>query len=152
MTTSNDLRARLEAIGAFADELEAPDFGAGQWHDSERTRTPDGDVWTMPWFELSERADAFIRTAAGSGWVEPFDWMAWVETDEGKSLREDREALARATPDQLRRLLTAVIRADRFSEGSLEWAFGSGLMAAIARRARTLLDETATTPEAYRPD
>jgi len=136
-----DLPARLEAIAAFADELETPGFDAGHWHRSERTATPDGDVWTMPWFELSERADAFIRTAAGSGWVQPFDWMAWVETDEGKSLRDDREALSRSTADQLQRLLTAVIRADRFSEGSLEWAFDSGLMAAIARRARTLAIE-----------
>ena len=152
MTTSDDLRARLEAIGAWADELESPDFDGGHWHDSEPTPTPDGDVWTMPWFELSERADAFVRTAAGNGWVQPFGWMAWVETDEGKALRDDRDALAHATPDQLRRLLTAVIRADRFSEGSLHWAFDSGLMAAIARRARTLADEIGATPDTYRSD
>jgi hypothetical protein len=34
----------------------------------------------MPWFEPSERADAFTRTAVGNGWVQPFDWMTWVET------------------------------------------------------------------------
>jgi len=45
-------------------------------------------------------------------------------------------------------LLTAVVRAERFSEGSLEWAFQSGLMAAIARRARTLADGLAETPHA----
>jgi uncharacterized protein DUF6508 len=157
VTPQADLRARLEAIGAFADELEAADFDAGTWHDSERAEPADiaereveheGEVWTMPWFELSERAEAFVRTAAGNGWVQPFDWMAWVQTDEARALRDDRASLARATPDQLQRLLTAVIRAERFSEGSLEWAFDSGLMATIARRATTLAQELAVTPDA----
>ena len=124
MTEGASLRARLEALAAFADELDAPDFDAGRWHASEVRHTPAGEVRTMPWFEASERADAFTRTAVGSGWVEPFDWM----TDH-------------ATPDQLQRLLTAAIRAERFSDGSLEWAFKSGLMAAIARRAGVLADE-----------
>ena len=139
------LRARLEALAAFGDELEAPDFHAGHWHDSEVRQTPTGEVRTMPWFELSERAAAFTRTAVGNGWVEPFDWMAWMETDEAKALRDDRGVLAKATPDQLQRLLTAAIRAERFSDGSLEWAFTSGLMAAIARRAGTLADEMVTS-------
>jgi uncharacterized protein DUF6508 len=141
VTTDHDLRGRLAAIADYADELESPDFDAGEWHDSEHRQTPDGEVLTMPWFERSERADAFVRTAIDNGWVEPFDWMAWVKTDEAKALRDDREALAHATPDQLRRLLTAAIRADRFSEESLAWAFETGLMAAIARRAGTLANE-----------
>lgn len=145
MTEGAPLRARLEALAAFADELEAPDFDAGHWHDSEARHTPDGEVRTMPWFELSERAEAFSRAAAGNGWVQPFDWMTWMETHEGKALRGDRRALAEATPDQLQRLLTAVIRAERFSDGSLEWAFQTGLMAAIARRAGTLADGMVTS-------
>ena len=148
MTQSATLRDRLEAIAAFADELEAPGFDPGRWHDSEVRQTPDGEVHTMPWFEPSERADAFIRTATGNDWVRPFDWMTWVETAEAKALRDDRQALAAATPDDLQHLLTAIIRAERFSDGSLEWAFQSGLMAAIARRARTLADGLNETPAA----
>lgn len=144
MSEADDLRARLEALAAFSKELDAPDFDAGHWHDSEVRQTPDGEIRTMPWFELSGRAEAFTRTAAANDWVLPFDWMAWVETDEAKGLRDDRQALANATPDQLRHLLTAVIRAERFSDGSLEWAFQTGLMAAIARRAQTLIDGLAT--------
>ena len=148
VTDERDLRSRLEALAAFADELGAPDFDPGHWHDSEVRQTTHGDVRTMPWYELSERADAFTRTAAGNGWVEPFDWMTWMETDEAKALRDDRRVLATATPDQLQRLLTAAIRAERFSDGSLEWAFKSGLMAAIALRARTLADGLGSTPSA----
>lgn len=132
-----DLRSRLRGLAAFADELESPGFDAGHWHDSEPTAA-DPDVITMPWYELSERALAFVRAIGANGWVEPFDWMAWAETAEGKALRDDRDALAQASPDQLQRLLTTLVRADRFSEGTLGWAFESGLMAAIARRAEKL--------------
>lgn len=151
MTTTGDLAARLAALAAFADELDALDFDAGDWHDSEVRHTPEGDVRTMPWFEPSERAEAFLAAAAGNGWIEPFDWMTWVDTDEAKALRDDRDVLAAATPDQLQRLLTAIVRAERFSDGSLEWAFETGLMAAIARRAAALIADLATT-DAGDPD
>ena len=40
-------------------------------------------------------------------------------------------------------LLTAIIRSDRFTEGSIAGAFESGLLARIARRAASLLEEQA---------
>jgi hypothetical protein len=132
-----DLRSRLLALAVFVDELDAPDFDAGHWHPMAPTRD-DPSVSTMPWYELSDRALAFVGAVGANGWVEPFDWMAWAQTEEGTALREDRDALADATPDQLQRLLTTLIRADRFSEGTLGWAFETGLMAAIARRAEAL--------------
>lgn len=132
-----DLRSRLEALATFVDELEAPDFDAGHWHPIAASRA-DPDVSTMPWFELSDRANAFLDAVRGNGWVEPFDWMAWAQTAEGKALREDREALDTASAEDLKRLLTTLIRADRFSEGTIAWAFESGLMAAISQRAGTL--------------
>jgi len=36
-------------------------------------------------------------------------------------------------------LLTAIVRSDRFVEGSIEGAFRSGLLARISRRAEALL-------------
>lgn len=131
----DDLRDRLTTIGAFAEELERAGFEAGRWHPSEPT-ADDPNVWTMPWYELSDRALAFV-TALG-GIIEPFGWMAWVATEEGQALYHDRQALAAATPDQLSKLATAIIRSDRFSEGALGEAFDSGVMAAIARRAAVL--------------
>lgn len=131
-------QAQLRAIGAFADELEAAGFDAGRWHPSEPTRE-DPAVVTMPWFELSPRALAFV-TALG-GILVPFDWPTWAQTDEAQALHGDRSVLAAATPEQLSKLVTAMIREDRFVEGALGASFDSGLMAAIARRAETLADE-----------
>ena len=128
-------RAALRAIGAFAEELEAPGFEAGQWHPSEPTRE-DPSVHTMPWYELSPRAEAFVRSLASIMVV--FDWPTWAATDEAQALHDDRVVLAAASPEQLSRLVTAVVREDRFNEGALGDSFDSGLMAAIARRAAAL--------------
>lgn len=127
------LRDRLRAIGAFADEVAAPGFDVGQWRGGDR----DGDgVIQMPWFDLGERAVAFVEALGGI--VEPFDWPTWAATGEAKQLYSDRDALAAATPEQLSRLATSLVRSDRFSEGELAAAFESGVMAAIARRAAIL--------------
>ena len=67
--------------------------------------------------------------------------MTWLQTEEGAALRDRPEALATASPDELRKLLTAIIRSDRFVEGSIVGAFESGLLARIARRASALLLE-----------
>lgn len=132
-TTESD---RLRAIGLFRVELESPGFDAGRWHPSER-RGDDPGVWTMPWYELSSRAEAFVAALAGI-MIVGFDWPTWAGTPEAQALHDDRNVLAAATPDQLARLATALIRQDRFNEGALGASFESGLMAAVARRADEL--------------
>jgi hypothetical protein len=129
---------RLDAIGAFADELAADDFDIGRWRGGE---PGDDGVIQMPWYDLSDRALAFVSALGGI--IEPFDWPTWAATDEAKQLYEDRDALANATPKQLSKLATSLVRSDRFSEGALASAFESGVMAAIARRAAALAVDTA---------
>ena len=68
-----------------------------------------------------------------------FDWMTWMQGDEGQALRDRPDALATATPEQLARLVTAIIRSDQFVEGSIVGAFESGLLTRIAKRAAALL-------------
>ena len=131
-------RYRLESLAAVLPIIEAPDFYAWRWHDSEQR--PDG-VWTMPWYELSPAAVSYVRAVGESGMMlTGFDWPSWAKTPEAKSLHGDREALARATPDELAMLLTALIREDRFNEGALGDSFESGIMTAIARRAKELAE------------
>lgn len=127
------MRDRLAAIGAFVEELEAPDFDAGVWHDSERR----GDVTTMPWFELSPRGAAFVAALAGI-MIVGFDWMAWAGTPEARRFKDDHRAIDSATPEQLARLATALVRQDRFSEGAHAEMFENGMMLAVARRAAAL--------------
>jgi hypothetical protein len=131
-----DLRQRLRILADTLPTLEAPDFVAGRWHDSERR---DNDVWTMPWFELGPMGLAFLRAVGEAGFMRiGFAWPDWIATPEAIALRTDREALAQATPEQLAKLLTMLIREDRFNEGALEHSFESGLIVSIARRAKVL--------------
>jgi hypothetical protein len=123
----------LATLGAFVAELEAPDFDAGVWHDSERT----GDTMTMPWFELSPRGAAFVAALAGI-MIKGFDWMTWAVTPEAKGFKDDHRAIDSATTEQLARLATALVRQDRFSEGAHAEMFENGMMLAVARRAAAL--------------
>lgn len=131
-----DLRRRLRILADTLPTLEAPDFVAGRWHYSEQR---DDGVLTMPWFELGPMGLAFVRAVGESGFMlTGFAWPDWASTPEAVALRTDREALAQAAPDQLAKLLTMLIREDRFNEGALAHSLESGLIAAIARRAKVL--------------
>lgn len=133
-----ELRASLRIVADTLPMLESADFTAGAWHDS--WRRPDG-VIVMPWFEFSSQADAFRAAVGRSGLLQTgFAWPDWAGTPEAIALRTDRATLARATPDQLGKLLTMLIREDRFNEGALAASFESGLMAAAAGRAKALAD------------
>jgi hypothetical protein len=135
-TLTPDLRRRLRILADTLPILEAPDFSPGTWHDSVKR---ENDVWTMPWYELSPQAETVTR--AGAGLMQPgFDWPTWAKTPEAQALRNDPAALASATPDQLGKLLTALIREDRFNEGALGDTFESGFMTAVVRRAKALAD------------
>ena len=122
---------RLRALAELVPVLEAPDADFGHWE------TPPG---TLGYFELGRAGEAFRSAVGRGGWViAGCDWRAWLETPEGTALRERPEATAEASMEQLARLLTAIVRSDRFVEGSMEGAFESGLLARIAHRAAVLL-------------
>ncbi len=134
-----EMAERLQALADLVPVLESADADFGHWE----TPPPTDGVLHMPYFTFGPTAEAF-RTAVGRGaWIiVGFDWMTWLRTEEGEALRDRPEALAAANPDDLAKLLTAIIRSDRFVEGSLVGAFESGLLARIARRAAALLTET----------
>jgi hypothetical protein len=97
----------------------------------------------MPYFVFGPTAEAFQAAVGRGGWVTMgFDWGTWLKTEDGQALRDRPEALSAASADDLAKLLTAIVRSDRFVEGSIAGAFESGLLARIARRASALLAET----------
>lgn len=79
--------------------------------------------------------DAFDR----HGFVLAFDWPAWHA--EAARYRREPAALASAPLRDLCRLITTLVRADRFARGAFAEALESGLVAAILRRLQTLRDE-----------
>lgn len=127
---------KLHALVSFLSEVERPDFKAG---DVAPSREKASGVRTMPYVQYSDTVEKLVQAAYNHGWVlRDFDWMQWGSTQEARSLRDDEATLAAATPEQLARLLTVLIRRDRFVEGALLQSFKSGLILRILRRAAKL--------------
>ncbi len=126
----------LHVLALWVRRLASPDRDFGHWVVSE----PDQDgVMQMPWYDYSPEARRLMAEVSGAGFVQPFDWMAWMATPEAQTLAADPARVAAVDAEVLRRLLTAIIRGDRFVEGNVVGAFESGMLLAIARRAQALL-------------
>ena len=125
------LRERLNALAAFAPEFESPDF-------SFSFGKMVGNPGCMPYYQLSPVVAGFVDACYKTGWVQPFDWVEWKGTAEAARLRDDRTALEESTREQLGRLLTVLIRQDRFVEGALGSSYELGLLTGIVRRIAVL--------------
>ena len=62
-----------------------------------------------------------------------------MQTPTGRRLTTTPTAIAEATSRQLQKLLTALIRGDRFCDGALAQAYDQGVLTAAVQRARDLL-------------
>jgi hypothetical protein len=133
-----ELDRRLRELAARAAMIEEPGFSFGEWVPSW---TANDGVIHLGWYRLSPQGEAFLAAARESGCVVPFNWPAWAKAPEVERLGRDPAAVAAAAGADLIRLLTALVRADRFSEGTLAEAFESGVLAAIVRRARHLTSQ-----------
>jgi hypothetical protein len=134
------LADRLRGIVRFLEPFQSPDFEFGRWIEGPSAE-PGYLIW--PHVSFSAEAYAFEQAAYDFGWVEweKFDWPQWKGTREAIQLRDDPHALAKATPEQLAKLLTVCIRQDRFTEGTLQAAFETGLLTRILQRAKAILAE-----------
>lgn len=100
----------------------------GKWGGGKQA----GGTMQAPFFDFSEEASAFIKACYEGGWVRGEDWAEWTET--ALHYRDEPELFERADALTIARCLTAYIRADRFSEGTLAHCFESGAIGAILRR------------------
>ena len=130
---------RMQRLAAFLPHFEKPDHKFGNWM---QPQSEEEGVLVLPHFSFSESAQEFLYMAYDEELVlKGFDWPSWKSSDEAQKLRNDPEYLAKATSDQLARLLTVLIRQERFCEGSLSAAYESGLLTEICRRAAWLVSE-----------
>lgn len=128
-----DLKDRLNALAGFLPIFESPGFEFGHMI---------VQPGRMSYYSFSDDALRFIEVCHDMKWIQPFDWAKWKGSSEASHLRDDPAALEAATPDQLQRLLTVLIRQDRFVEGTLGNAFESGFLVRIVRRATVLADKS----------
>lgn len=131
----DELIGCIRRLAQHGAAFEAPGFSFGEW---VAPVVGDDGVIQLGWYSFSAEANAFIHDAYGGGCIIPFDWSTWIATPHGRALAADPHAIDGAPPGDLLRLLTTLVRSDRFSEGSLAQAFESGVLTAIIRRARDL--------------
>lgn len=87
---------------------------------------------------LAEPAAAFAGMLCDEQVVAGFDWAGWMEV-RGRELAASRGLLADASLEDCRRLLAALVGADRFHEGTLLGAFEDGFIDAILARLDVLV-------------
>jgi hypothetical protein len=132
------LARRLEALASFAVRLKDARVPFGIWRPAIGSGATE-DPLTLPWFSLSELGNDFVLMVYETGWMlKDFDWASWVHSRHGQQIANDRTVLVNASAEQLAKLLTALIRQDRFVEGVLSKAYESGLLLAITERAQAL--------------
>lgn len=139
MPDRSDLLQHLREMVRYLPDLEDPDFSPGEIGCGQKT---ESGSMILPYVVLGDVAEAFITAAYDRGWVlRGFDWSSWGHSDDAQALCSDPYVLAQAEPMQLLYLVTALIRQDRFSEGTLLGAFESRLILGIVRRAAAIIDE-----------
>lgn len=121
--TREDLVAIAEMLPAIVRVQSQPH----EWRGGEQ---PDGTL-QMPYVEYAPEVSALISALYARSITIAFDWGAWQ--DEARRFLEE-DVLARATVDDVRRLLTLHVRKDRFVEGHLGGMVERGHIAAILRR------------------
>ena len=125
---------RIARLGAWLEVLARDPSPRVTWPESQRT--PDGILrWTGPVYPPV--VDRFERALYATGWIVPFDWPRWA-AGPGRRFLDDPARVAHAGPADLARILTTVIRSERFGDGVIGEAFASGLIDAVLRRAQTL--------------
>ena len=80
----------------------------------------------------ADELEAFVADCYERDFVVVFDWIEW--RDQGHVLLETSGAMERATLADLQRLLTLLIRQERFAEGTLAHAVEQGWIHAMLHR------------------
>lgn len=95
------------------------------WGEMKGGEKDDSGVIEMPYADADPLIRKFVELWYDKDLVVPFDWSKW---DEGRKWYADTSDQKYKTLDQEKalKLLTAVIRNDRFNEGALLRAFEDG--------------------------
>lgn len=129
-----------DALDALAHETTFATWAGGE---VVETTIVDGEarpVRQMPYPVYSESVERVLRGLRVLKLSVPFDWMRW---DGMRRYDENPAALADAEVGDAVRVLTAIQRAERFGDGTIEAALKSGLMQAALARLRRWHDDRA---------
>jgi hypothetical protein len=105
---------------------------------SWRFKNSDGSL-TMPHVDYSDAIHRMTETLYGVDAIVSFPWMKW----DFKSAYPGGQGLDTAAVADAARVLTAVVRAERFSDGTILAALGDGTLPSALQRLRTWYEQQA---------
>ena len=129
--------ARLHRLAAFEARLSDPDDPA---YENVPAIYEDGEMVQMPWWDARPVGMELLRSLREDGWLRPFNWIAWSSTPRGSKLLGSLDGLDDANEEELVRILTTLVRQDRFFDGALASAIQGGYVPHVCRRAGELAD------------
>ena len=97
-------------------------------------------------FEYPEEIQDFIRRLYQANIIQPFNWVAWRESDEGQMLMSNPSRIREASLENVIKLLIAHLRSDRLIAGRLTTAIEEGQISNILERFNELLMTTDAAP------
>ncbi|MEI6536720.1 MAG: DUF6508 domain-containing protein, partial [Verrucomicrobiaceae bacterium] len=132
-------RKCLTALAAFAPKFREPGVTFGGWAPAQGSGD-DGDFITMGYFKGNNLFDEFHSDMYKWGWVsDDFHYHDWMKTRAAEKLRSDPRATAKASTDDLLKLVTILMRGEYWSDGSLANNLERGILLAVAERAESIL-------------
>ena len=127
-----DSRA-IEAIVPFREVFDAEGFEAG----CVEGGVVVGGVLSVPYWVWHPEVHRFVQCLQDYGWIVPFAWPSWSE---GSRYFESPQLIEETDTETCRKLLTVIVRQDRFVEGNVCSCIKSGLVSKILGRLRELLN------------
>ena len=120
------------AVDALEGETERTTWGGGQQVDTTVVDGVERPVFQMPYAIYTAATHRVVQALYGLGAIVPFDWPSWDGT---RAYRGSRALDAAPVADAVR-MVTAIVRADRFSDGTIGAMFEDGTFPAALRRIR----------------
>lgn len=133
--TDEPTRDDLLGVCTFARRFSEPDFVAAEW-----VSPPPGEdgAFMIGYLVPSEDVERWVHALYEHHIVLPFDWTRPQWTQQMRRYAEDTSLLERARLLTIRKVVTTLVRGERFCEGSLAEAFERGVPQAAMRRLHVL--------------
>jgi len=128
--SDNDTK-QIQSINA---RIQSHDGEWGIRHDDKHT---ESGALIFPWIEQSSLIQEFVQFMYDKKLVVVFAWTEWQEGRDWYALQDDSK-YDKLDVETILKLLTAVIRNDRFNDGALVGAFESGVFPKIIQKLITI--------------
>jgi hypothetical protein len=129
------------ALEALLPSLDGPEGTHGRF---EFERARDGATIAHGWV-YAPHVERLFELLGKSSVISSFDWVAWLQSARANELLHETRSVADADLEDVRRLLTALVRRERFDGGSIILAIERGIVSAAVRRLVSLVREAAAT-------